>query len=38
VKLVTKDGAFVEYSLAEAVATIPEESYYMEPLSKFVYV
>ena len=37
-KLQTEDGAFVEYSLALALTTIPENSGHLDPISKFVQV
>jgi hypothetical protein len=37
-KLVNEDGAFVEYWLALVLSTIPENSGYLDPVSKFVQV
>jgi len=36
IKLLNKDGAFVEYWLAMALTTIPENSGNLDPVSKFV--
>jgi hypothetical protein len=38
IKLVNKDGAFVEYWLCLALNTIPENSGNFDPVSKFVQV
>jgi len=38
IKLLNKDGAFVEYWLALALTTIPQNSGNLEPVSKFVQV
>jgi hypothetical protein len=38
IKLLTEDGAFVEYWLALALTTIPENSGNLDPVSKFVQV
>jgi hypothetical protein len=38
IKLQNEDGAFVEYWLAMALTTIPENSGNLEPVSKFVQV
>jgi len=37
-KLLNEDGAFVEYLLALALTTIPENSGNFDPVSKFVQV
>jgi len=38
IKLLNKDGAFIEYLLALALTTIPENSGNLDPISKFVQV
>jgi len=38
IKLQNEDGAFVEYCLALALTTIPENSGNLDPVSKFVHV
>jgi len=38
IKLLNKDGAFIEYWFALALTTIPENSGYLDPVSKFVQV
>ena len=38
IKLLNKDGAFVEYWLALALTTMPENSGNLDPVSKFVQV
>jgi len=38
IKLLNEDGAFVEYWLALALTTIPENSGNLDPISKFVQV
>jgi hypothetical protein len=38
IKLQNEDGAFVEYWLALALTTIPDNSGNLDPISKFVHV